>query len=84
VIHEGQLTYEDVGLRGVVDLGAWWKQETGLPLPMGGNAIRRDLGDRRGEGHALNSLGATVVVAPLAQSTTTRTPDSGCGSAPSR
>jgi 1,4-dihydroxy-6-naphthoate synthase len=38
------LTYRDQGLNKVVDLGAWWKQETGLPLPMGGNAIKRDLG----------------------------------------
>jgi 1,4-dihydroxy-6-naphthoate synthase len=44
LIHEGQLTYRDQGLNKVVDLGAWWKTETGLPLPMGGNAIRRDLG----------------------------------------
>ena len=43
VIHEGQLTYGDLGLRSVVDLGAWWKEETGLPLPLGGNGIRRDL-----------------------------------------
>jgi len=43
VIHEGQLTYSDQGLRAVVDLGAWWKEETGLPLPLGGNGIRRDL-----------------------------------------
>jgi 1,4-dihydroxy-6-naphthoate synthase len=43
VIHEGQLTYGDLGLRNVVDLGAWWKGETGLPLPLGGNGIRRDL-----------------------------------------
>jgi 1,4-dihydroxy-6-naphthoate synthase len=44
LIHEGQLTYRDQGLNKVVDLGAWWKKETGLPLPMGGNAIKRDLG----------------------------------------
>jgi 1,4-dihydroxy-6-naphthoate synthase len=44
LIHEGQLTYREWGLNKVVDLGAWWKQETGLPLPMGGNAIKRDLG----------------------------------------
>jgi len=43
VIHEGQLTYGDLGLRCAVDLGAWWKEETGLPLPLGGNGIRRDL-----------------------------------------
>jgi 1,4-dihydroxy-6-naphthoate synthase len=44
VIHEGQLTYRGQGLRKVLDLGAWWKEETGLPLPLGGNAVRRDLG----------------------------------------
>jgi 1,4-dihydroxy-6-naphthoate synthase len=43
VIHEGQLTYGDQGLAAVVDLGAWWKDTTGLPLPLGGNGIRRDL-----------------------------------------
>jgi 1,4-dihydroxy-6-naphthoate synthase len=43
VIHEGQLTYGDMGLQKVVDLGEWWKGETGLPLPLGGNGIRRDL-----------------------------------------
>ena len=44
VIHEGQLTFGGQGLRKVLDLGAWWKGETGLPLPLGGNAVRRDLG----------------------------------------
>lgn len=44
IIHEGQLTYADQGLKLIVDVGQWWKQETGLPLPLGGNAIRRDLG----------------------------------------
>jgi len=44
IIHEGQLTYQDQGLHLVVDLGRWWHDETGLPLPLGGNAIRRDLG----------------------------------------
>lgn len=44
LIHEGQLTYQEDGLKKIVDLGVWWKQETGLPLPMGGNFIRRDLG----------------------------------------
>ncbi len=43
VIHEGQLTFGDEGLSAVVDLGAWWQGETALPLPLGGNAIRRDL-----------------------------------------
>jgi 1,4-dihydroxy-6-naphthoate synthase len=44
VIHEGQLTFGGLGLVKLVDLGAWWKGETGLPLPLGGNAVRRDLG----------------------------------------
>lgn len=43
IIHEGQLTYGDEGLHSVVDLGAWWREETGGPLPLGGNAIRRDM-----------------------------------------
>ncbi len=50
VIHEGQLTYADAGLSLITDLGAWWRGETGLPLPLGGNAIRRDLDDRFGDG----------------------------------
>ena len=44
LIHEGQLFYEALGLHKVIDLGEWWHARTGLPLPMGGNAIRRDLG----------------------------------------
>jgi 1,4-dihydroxy-6-naphthoate synthase len=44
IIHEGQLTYRGQGLHKVLDLGARWKEETGLPLPLGGNAVRRDLG----------------------------------------
>jgi 1,4-dihydroxy-6-naphthoate synthase len=44
LIHEGQLFYESVGLHKILDLGEWWHQRTGLPLPMGGNAIRRELG----------------------------------------
>ena len=44
IIHEGQLTYEKSGLYRIVDLGRWWNRVTGLPLPLGGNAIRRDLG----------------------------------------
>jgi 1,4-dihydroxy-6-naphthoate synthase len=44
LIHEGQLTYGDAGLHLWADLGAWWMEETGLPLPLGGNAVRRDLG----------------------------------------
>jgi len=44
IIHEGQLTYSKSGLQRVVDLGKWWFRMTGLPLPLGGNAIRRSLG----------------------------------------
>jgi 1,4-dihydroxy-6-naphthoate synthase len=44
LIHEGQLTYGDTGLHLWGDLGAWWMAETSLPLPLGGNAVRRDLG----------------------------------------
>jgi 1,4-dihydroxy-6-naphthoate synthase len=43
VIHEGQLTYADIGMQKVVDLGEWWQEETGGPLPLGANGIRRDL-----------------------------------------
>ncbi len=44
IIHEGQLTYSHSGLHKVLDLGQWWREQTGLPLPLGGNAIRRSLG----------------------------------------
>jgi len=44
IIHEGQLTYANDGLVKLIDLGQWWREETGLPLPLGGNAIRRSLG----------------------------------------
>jgi len=44
IIHEGQLTYDKSGLHRIVDLGKWWQKVTGLPLPLGGNAIRRSLG----------------------------------------
>jgi 1,4-dihydroxy-6-naphthoate synthase len=47
LIHEGQLTYEHHGLRKIVDLGEWWLLETGLPLPLGVNVARRDLGAER-------------------------------------
>jgi 5,8-dihydroxy-2-naphthoate synthase len=47
LIHEGQLTYGDEGLQKVVDLGEWWLAETGLPLPLGANVARRDLGEER-------------------------------------
>jgi 1,4-dihydroxy-6-naphthoate synthase len=45
LIHEGQLTFAQRGLHLWVDLGEWWHSETGLPLPLGGNVVRRDLGE---------------------------------------
>jgi len=47
LIHEGQLTFRESGLKEIVDLGRWWKSGTGLPLPLGGNVVRRDLGAER-------------------------------------
>jgi 1,4-dihydroxy-6-naphthoate synthase len=44
IIHEGQLTFQNQGLILIVDLGVWWQEKTGLPLPLGGNVVRRDLG----------------------------------------
>ena len=44
IIHEGQLTFQNQGLHLVIDLGVWWQEKTGLPLPLGGNVVRRDLG----------------------------------------
>jgi 1,4-dihydroxy-6-naphthoate synthase len=44
IIHEAQVTYRSLGLHKIVDLGEWWTEETGLPLPLGGNVIRKDLG----------------------------------------
>jgi 1,4-dihydroxy-6-naphthoate synthase len=44
IIHEGQVTYRSLGLHKIIDLGEWWTAETGLPLPLGGNVIRKDLG----------------------------------------
>ncbi len=44
IIHEGQLTFQNQGLHLVVDLGVWWQDRTGLPLPLGGNVVRKDLG----------------------------------------
>jgi 5,8-dihydroxy-2-naphthoate synthase len=44
IIHEGQLTFQNQGLHVVIDLGVWWQEKTGLPLPLGGNVVRKDLG----------------------------------------
>src|SRR5437868_15366686 len=60
VIHEGQLTYEAAGLVKLLDLGEWWLIETGLPLPLGVNVARRDLGDRLGDVSAV--LGEAIRV----------------------
>jgi 1,4-dihydroxy-6-naphthoate synthase len=62
LIHEGQLTYADTGLALWTDLGAWWLGETGLPLPLGGNVVRRDLGDAM-LGQIARDLRASIVYA---------------------
>lgn len=59
VIHEGQLTYGDAGLRSVVDLGEWWKQTQGLPLPLGCNCVKRDL-PAEVQAEARRKLSATI------------------------
>ena len=64
LIHEGQLTYESEGLKKVVDLGEWWLLETGLPLPLGANVARRDLGQERL--HDLSAVLAESIAAGLA------------------
>jgi 1,4-dihydroxy-6-naphthoate synthase len=62
LIHEGQLTYADAGLHLWADLGAWWLEDTGLPLPLGGNAVRRDLGPGV-VGQVARDLRASIVYA---------------------
>jgi len=59
VIHEGQLTWKEEGFRLLGDLGALWTKETGLPLPLGGNAVRRDLGDEM-IGRISRALGRSI------------------------
>lgn len=59
LIHEGQLTYREQKLHRVVDLGEWWKSETSLPLPLGGNALRRSL-DKKAAGACCDVLRDTV------------------------
>jgi 1,4-dihydroxy-6-naphthoate synthase len=59
VIHEGQLLYEEAGLKLVAELGEWWKEKTGLPLPLGCNTVRRDLDARFGAG-SLAEVSATL------------------------
>ncbi|MEQ1645621.1 MAG: MqnA/MqnD/SBP family protein, partial [Pyrinomonadaceae bacterium] len=60
LIHEGQLFYNQLGLDKVLDLGEWWHEKTGLPLPMGGNVIRRDLGKEMMEKVSKHLLGSIV------------------------
>ncbi len=62
IIHESQLTYAQEGLTKIVDLGVWWQEETGLPLPLGGNAVRKDLGDQMMQ-EAANLFKSSVVYA---------------------
>jgi len=57
VIHEGQLTFEQAGLRRIIDLGQWWTESTSLPLPLGVNAVRRDLDARFGPGSLADAAG---------------------------
>jgi 1,4-dihydroxy-6-naphthoate synthase len=64
LIHEGQLTYRETGLARCLDLGEWWLLETGLPLPLGVNTIRRDLGN--GTIHAVSAILRESIVAALA------------------
>lgn len=59
LIHESQIDFESAGLMALADLGAWWKQTHGLPLPLGGNVVRRDLDDRFGPG-ALAEVGGLL------------------------
>lgn len=59
VIHEGQLLFEQAGLRMVIDVGQWWHKSTGLPTPLGANAIRRDLETRFGKG-TLDEVASTL------------------------
>jgi len=60
VIHEGQLTFGDAGLHLVEDVGAWWGRRTGLPMPLGVNAIRRDLEDEHGAGTLVEITGTLL------------------------
>lgn len=60
LIHEGQLTFGDHGLHLWADMGEWWHGETGLPLPLGGNVVRRDLGDELMQ-HIARDLKASIV-----------------------
>ncbi len=64
IIHEGQLTYTTSGLYKVIDLGVWWRETTGLVLPLGGNAIRRSLG---AESHRIISKALRDSIQPRAR-----------------
>jgi 1,4-dihydroxy-6-naphthoate synthase len=60
LIHEGQLFFPEKGLHKVIDLGVWWQEQTGLPLPLGGNAVRKALGPRLGR-HIAKTIRNSVV-----------------------
>ena len=81
VIHEGQLTYADAGLHKVLDLGEWWLLETGLPLPLGVNVARRDLGERLRDLSAVLLASIQAGLANRARRCATRCA-SGAGSTP--
>jgi 1,4-dihydroxy-6-naphthoate synthase len=59
LIHEGQLLFPQLGLHRVIDLGVWWQEQTGLPLPLGGNAVRRALGPQLGR-HIAQTIRGSV------------------------
>jgi 1,4-dihydroxy-6-naphthoate synthase len=65
LIHEGQITWSDAGVHKVLDLGEWWKKETGLPLPLGVNALRKDVGEKLGAD--VNALLQASIETGLAQ-----------------
>ena len=67
LIHEGQLFYESLGLHKILDLGEWWHEKTGLPLPMGGNVIRRELGPKSLPRCRTALRGALIIRSPIAK-----------------
>jgi 1,4-dihydroxy-6-naphthoate synthase len=59
IIHEGQLTYESAGFEKIVDLGQWWKEKTTLPLPLGGNVVRKDI-SKKGQREIADIIGESI------------------------
>jgi len=70
LIHEGQLLFPQMGLHRVIDLGVWWHEQTGMPLPLGGNAVRRALGPEVGR-----AIARTIRIALSTASNTRRSPE---------